>query len=278
MLLASRTDMRQPSADLERLVGREGEMRDLRAAFRKGCSQLIWGAADSGKTFLIAKILADLPQNERRKCICWSGPGSRRQLVEQLIRGLYGAGDPLVRKKVHADGYGDSTLVRWVGAQSLLRLRGILFTAAEQGDYRFFLDHLSPISHAFAHLLKEIMYRTKTPVYLTGRGHTQGEIGFAWSLYWTDEYRVHLGSISDAAARELMEICIEKFRLGSLDLGGFRDELLHLSGHLPGSIVKMCQLAADPRYHYGEQVKLKLLHVDYLLQGNRFSSSPGFSS
>jgi len=270
--------MRQANADIERLVGREAEMRNLRAAFRMGRSQLIWGAADSGKTFLIAKMLGELPENERRHCICWSGPASRRQLVEQLIRGLYWAGDPLVRKKVHADGYRDSTLARWVGAQSLLRLRGILFAAAEQGEYRFFVDHQSSISHAFAHLLKEIMYRTKTPVYLTGRGCTQGEIGFAWSLYWTDEYRVHLGPVSDTAARELMEICIERFRLDSLDLGEFRDELLHLSGHLPGSIVKMCQLAADPRYHYGEQVKLKLLHVDYLLQGHRFSPSPGLSS
>ena len=270
--------MRQANADIERLVGREAEMRNLHAAFRKGRSQLIWGAADSGKTFLIAKMLGELPENERRHCICWSGPASRRQLVEQLIRGLYWAGDPLVRKKVHADGYRDSTLARWVGAQSLLRLRGILFAAAEQGEYRFFVDHQSPISHAFAHLLKEIMYRTKTPVYLTGRGCTQGEIGFAWSLYWTDEYRVHLGPVSDTAARELMEICIERFRLDSLDLAEFRDDLLQLSGRLPGSIVKMCQLAADPRYHYGEHVKLKLLHVDYLLQGNRFFLSPGASS
>ncbi|MFZ3363556.1 MAG: hypothetical protein WA153_08945, partial [Candidatus Acidiferrales bacterium] len=63
-----------------------------------------------------------------------------------------------------------------------------------------------------------------------------------------------------------------KFGLSSLDLEGFREEVLRLSAHLPGSIVKMCELAAEPRYHYGDQVKVKLVHLDYLLQGSRFSA------
>ena len=272
------TRMRQANAMLERLIGRENEMRHLHAALRKRQSRLIWGAPDAGKTFLIAKMLAEIAENERRKCICCTGPASRRQLIEHLIRGLYLAGDPFVRKKVHTDRFSEPTLTRWIGEQSALRLRGILFTAAEQGDYRFFLDHLSPVSHTIARLLKEIVYRTKTPVYLTGDGYSQSEIGYAWSLYWTDEYRIRLGPLSEAAARELMETCIKRFGLGSLDLHGFREEVLHLSGRLPGSIVKMSELAADPRYHYGDQVKMKLLHVDYLLQTNRFSSSPSYSS
>jgi hypothetical protein len=270
--------MGQANAPLERLVGRETEMRRLQKALRKRQSQLIWGATDAGKTLLIKKALSDLPEVERRKCICWTGAASRRQVVEHLIRGLYQVGDPLVRKKVHADRAGEATLTRWISEQSGLRLGGILFTAAEQGEYRFFVDQLPPAPHAMAHLMKDIVYRTKTPIYLTGHGYSQGEIGYAWSLYWTDEYRIHLGPLSDGPARELLETCIQRFGLGSLDLEGFREEVLHLSGHLPGSIVKMCELAADPRYHYGDRVKIKLVHVDYLLQGNRFSSSPSYLS
>jgi hypothetical protein len=270
--------MGQANAPLERLVGRETEMQRLQTALRKRQSQLIWGAADAGKTLLIKKALSDLSEVERRKCICWTGAASRRQVVQHLIRGLYQVGDPLVRKKVHADRAGEATLTRWISEQSGLRLRGILFTAAEQGEYRFFVDQLPPASHAMAHLMKDIVYRTKTPIYLTGHGYSQGEIGYAWSLYWTDEYRIHLGPLSDGPARELLEICIQRFGLGSLDLEGFREDVLHLSGHLPGSIVKMCELAADPRYHYGDRVKIKLVHVDYLLQGNRFSASPSYLS
>jgi hypothetical protein len=262
--------MGQANTTLERLIGRESEMRRLQTALRKRQSQLIWGAMDAGKTLLIRKALSELSEGELRKCICWTGAASRRELVESLIRGLYLADDPLVRKKVHADGGTEATLTRWINEQSGLRLRGILFTAAEQGEYRFFIDHLPPASHTMAQLLKEIMYRTKTPIYLTGYGYSQGEIGYAWSLYWADEYRIRLGPLTDAPARQLVELCIQRFGLGSLELAGFREDVLHMSGHLPGSIVKMCELAADPRYHYGDQVKLKLVHVDYLLQGSRF--------
>ncbi len=270
--------MRQANASFERLIGREKELRHLQLALRKGQSQLIWGGSHSGKTFLISKLLSELPESERCKCICWSGGASRRQLVEHLIRELYLVGDPVVRRKAQADGYNEATLSRWISQQSALRLRGILFTAAEQGDYRFFLDHLSPVTHTLAQLLKEIVYRTKTPVYLTGPGYSQGDIGYAWSLYWTDKYRIQLGPVSEAAARELVEICIKRYGLASLDLSDFRNDLLRLSGYLPGSIVKMCELAANPRYHYGDQVKMKLLHVDYLLQGSQFSSAPSYSS
>jgi hypothetical protein len=264
--------MGHANAPFERLIGRETEMRRLQTALRERQSQLIWGAMDAGKTLMIRKALVELPEIERRKCICWTGVASRRQLVEHLIQGLYLAGDPLVRKKVHADRATEATMARWISEQSALRLRGILVTAAEQGEYRFFLDHLTPVSHALVQLMKEIMYRSKTPVYLTGHGYSQAEIGYAWSLYWTDEYRIRLGPLSEAPARELLEICIQRFGLNSLDLEGFREDVLHLSGYLPGSIVKMCELAADPRYHYGDQVKLKLVHMDYLLQGHRFRS------
>jgi hypothetical protein len=262
----------------ELLIGRGTEMQQLQIALGKRKSQLIWGAADAGKTSLINTAIAELPENERRRCVTWTGTASRRQIVEHLIRGLYLAGDFFVRKKVHADRATQATLNRWIGEQSAMRLRGILLMAAEQGEYRFVLDHLPPPTLKLAQLLKEIVYRTKTPVYLCGRGYSQGDIGYAWSLYWNNEYRIRLGPLSEASARELLERCIQQFGLGSLDLGSFRKGVLHLSGHLPGSIVKMCELAADPRYRYGDQVKVQLIHVDYLLQGNRYSSFHGPSA
>jgi hypothetical protein len=264
--------MGQTNAPLERIIGRVTEMRRLQTALRKRQSQLIWGAADAGKTLLIKRALLELPEAERHKCIYLTGAASRRQLVEHLIQGLYLAGDPLVRKKIQTERATEATLTRWISEQSVGRLRVMLIMAAEQGEYRFFVDHLTPTSRALAELMKQIVYRTRTPVYLTGHGYSQGEIGDAWTLFWTDEDRIRLGPLPQASARELLEICIQRFGLGSLDLNGFREDVLRLSGNLPGSIVKMCELAAAPRYHYGNQVKVKLVHVDYLLQGNRFLS------
>ncbi|MGB7753772.1 MAG: hypothetical protein WCF88_19625 [Candidatus Acidiferrales bacterium] len=253
------------------LIGRERELHRLRVAIQKRDSQLLWGLSDAGKTFLIRQAIAGLPEAERRKCIYWTGAATGRQLVSHFLRGLFIAGDPVVRRKVHADRAGEFTLNHWLNKQSLLRLRGILFSAAEHGDYRFFVDHLSSPTHKMAHLLKEIIYRCKTPVYLTGHGYSRREIGYAWSLYWTDECRIRLEPLVEAAARELLEMCISNFGLTSLDLAGFREEILHFSERLPGSIVKMCELAADSRYHYGHRVKLKLVHVDYLMRANRLA-------
>lgn len=257
----------EPLSDL--WVGREQEVHRLHKAIQKRESLLIWGQPDAGKTFLIQRVFAGLSDTDRRKCVYWTGAACGRQLVSHFLRGLYSAGDPLVRRKVHADRAGDFTLDRWINKQSLLRLRGILFSAAEHGDYRFFVDHLPSPTHNMVNFLKEIMYRCKTPVYLTGHGYSQGEIGYAWSLYWADEYRIRLEPLTETPARELLELCIRKFSLTALDLKGFREEILHFSKRLPGSIVKMCELAADSKYHYGDRIKIKLVHLDYLMQSNQ---------
>jgi hypothetical protein len=87
-------------------------------------------------------------------------------------------------------------------------------------------------------------------------------------LYWNEALRVHLGPLNERAARELLEICIRSFGLDSLDLENFREDILRLSSQLPGSIVRMCELAADSRYHHGDRIKIELVHVDYLMQSN----------
>ena len=250
------------------LVGRREELRALRVAIQKRESRLVWGSMDAGKTALVRRVISDLPDAEREKCVYWAGVASGRQLLSYLVGQLYEKGDSYVRRKVHADGANDASLHRWLNKQSSLRLRGILFTASAAGDYRFFMDHFPAPTHNMTRLMKEIMFQCGTPVYLIARGMSQQEIGYAWSLYWNDSLRLHLGRLHEKHARELLELCIRDFGLNSLDLEDFREDVLRLSGLLPGSIVKMSRLAADSRYHYGDRIKIKLVHVDYLMQSN----------
>ena len=91
-------------AQFDYWVGRKNELQDLRAAIQKGESRLVWGPTDAGKTALIKKVISELPDEDRRKCVYWEGPASRRQLVAHFIERLYKIGDPFVRKKVHIDG------------------------------------------------------------------------------------------------------------------------------------------------------------------------------
>jgi hypothetical protein len=253
---------------LETLIGRKEELGDLLVAIQKRESRLIWGPPDAGKTALIRKAISELPGMEQRNCVYWTGAASRRQLLSHFVGRLYELGDSFVQKKAHGDGATETSLRRWLRKQTSLRLRGILFTASTQGDYLFFVDHFPRPTHSMARLMKEIMYRGKTPIYLTARGCSKDAIGYAWSLYWHDALRVHVGPLNDRAARELLNICVRDLRLASLELVDFREDILRLSGHFPGSIVKMCALAADSKYRYGDRIKSELVHVDYLMQSS----------
>ncbi len=250
------------------MTGRRQELRRLNAAMKSRKSLLIWGAADSGKTTLAMKAIEQFPQANRDKCIYWAGPGSLRELLSHIVGALWRAGDPYVRKKLQMDGGENSTPDSWLRAQSSLRLRGIAFSAMEREPYWLFLDYVPPASHAMAHLLKEFVWRCKTPVYLLARGCTESEIGWMWSLYWTSEYRIGLPRLTECEARQLFEKCVRHFGLAGLELDEFREEILRRSGHQPGSIVKMCEMAAKPRYQCGEQIKVNVVHVDYLMQAN----------
>lgn len=248
------------------LTGRQAESRRLADAIHRRESLLIWGPTDAGKTTLVKMAINGLPDKNRRNCIYWTGTASVRQLVGELVRLLYSAGDPVVRKKVRDDGARETSLNHWLREQTSGRLKVLLYEAARKHRYWFFLDHLPPATHSMARLMKEIIWRCKTPVYLLARGCSHAEIGYAWSIYFTPQYHISLGPLAESSSHELLEQCIQRFGLASLDLEGFREDILRMSQHIPGSIVKMCEMAADPRYHYDDQVKVKLIHVDYLMR------------
>ena len=247
------------------LIGRQNESRKLTSAISKRESLLVWGPTDAGKTSLTKMVIGGLPEVDRRNCIYWTGEASVRQLVAELVRGLYVAGDTLVRNKVRQDGCGESSLNRWLREQTSGRLKVLLYSAAKAGRYWVFLDHFPAATQTMAGFLKEIIWRCKTPVYLLARGCSHTEIGYAWSIYYTPQYHISLGPLPDGSARELLEQCIQRFGLNTLDLQGFREDMLRMSHHIPGRIVKMSEMAADARYQYGDQVKLGLVHVDYLM-------------
>ena len=259
---------RSPIAEGERLIGRRDELRQLRAAIQKREGRLVWGAADSGKTALMETVIAELSEKERGTCILWRGPANIRRLLCHFVGRLYETGNSFVQKKVREDQDKESSLNRWLRKQSSLRLRGILLTALAEAEFRIFVDHVAPATRNLARLMKHIMYRSRTPIYLAARGCSSGEVGDAWSLYWHEGLRIFLGPLPERDARDLLEACIRKFSLVFLDLEQFRQDVLNLSGYLPGPIVKMCELAADSRYRCGDQVKINLVYLDYLMQAN----------
>jgi hypothetical protein len=244
---------------------RTAALSRLRTSNAERQSLLISGPAGIGKTALVMKALREFSPVVAASTIYLSGVVGLQDLLRALLRQLHEAGDPTLRRQMRGERVRDGAFKTWLKSLGTSRLKGALYRSMEQGEYTVILDHFPPLTPAVAKVVRELVRMRSTPVVLLDRGFGQAHLGHVADLYWADEHRLSLGPLPEAAARALLESCIHRFELERLKLGGFRSEVLRLSGRVPGSLIKMCALAAQPRYQYGSQIKTKLIRIDSLV-------------
>jgi len=220
----------------------------------------------------VLKVISSLPQDLLPRCLYLRSMKDLQDLLRQLIRTLYEGKAPNLRRQLHAEGVSALTFDTWLKTLSISRLRGTLYRTVEHADYRVFVDHLPQLTHAVARVIRELFWMRDTPVYLLLRDDAQAMGKCSHFFYWGAQEQLVLGPLPAPAARELLESCIEYFGLSQLDLADFREEILELSKQTPGAIVKMCALAADPRYHYGPRIKIKSVYIDYRMSEHEWIS------
>jgi hypothetical protein len=248
-------------------LGRKVELSRLRDCFARRESLLIAGPAGVGKTALVMEVLKDLPPAVARSTISLSRVEGLQPLLRTLLCRFYKVRDSTLHSQLHAEGVREGTFRAWLNSLHTSRLKGAAYRSAENGQYRIVLDHTPPLTHAVTKVVKELVQMRGTPVLLLARGPSESQLGRAADLYWSDCQHLGLGPPPDRALRELLEWCICRFSLARLNLAGFREDMIRLSGGIPGALIKMCALAAEPRYQFGSQVKTKLVHIDSLLGG-----------
>lgn len=247
-------------------LDRESESRRVEEAFRSGKSMMITGPADIGKTALIKHVVAHLPKGIGSQCLYLAGFKNLPDLLRKLLERLYQAGNTELRRQLHAEGVRAANFEAWAKATPSPHLKGALYRAAEQGHYHLILDHGPPLTQAITKVIKELFWMRNTPVCLLVRDEGKQKIEqICHYFYWGRRERLALGPLHKPVAGEMLEQCIRRLGLSNLDLDGFREEVLELSGCVPGAILKMCTLAADERYQYGSRIKTKLVHIDYLM-------------
>jgi hypothetical protein len=245
-------------------IGHERELSRLVAAVRSRTPLLIYGPPDAGKSFLVQRFLRGLSRAEQSCCVYLRGFVSVHTLLEGIVSHLFAADSALRRDGLFAP---PELPQRFRGSTSG-KLRVLLRTAARERRLCLFLDDFPPISHFLVRLLKELIWKDESSVNLVARGKARDEIGCAWSIYYAPDYRLEMSPFHDREAKALLDQSVRQFGIASLATPEFRAEVLRRSTGRPGTLVKMCAMAANPRYHFGNQIKLHLLHVDYLMQGN----------
>ncbi|HTS59709.1 MAG TPA: ATP-binding protein [Terriglobales bacterium] len=256
----------------EVFVGRENEIRLVNDAIRDRKNLVICGPAGIGKTALVSQVIYRLPEESNLHCVYVPYMKDLHDMLRQLIRVLYEAKDPNLRRQLHAQGISVLSFDGWLKRLSSSALKGFLYRTVERGDYRVFLDHLPPLTLPVAKIIKELFWMRNTPVYLLVRDEMEQHLYQFYSFfYWGERERLMLQPLSHQSATELLDGCISRFGLSELDLSDFREETLELSKRVPGAIVKMCALAADPHYQYGSRIKMKSVYIEYLMSGHGLS-------
>lgn len=257
-------------------LDREREARRIEEGLAKKESMMLSGPADIGKTSLIKRVVRGLPKDVRSQCLYVAGFKDLHDLLKKLLKAFYQTRNPNLCLRLHAEGVSAANFEVWLKAMPSPRLKGALYRAVEHSDYRVILDHVPPLTHAVAKVIKELFWMRETAIYLLVRDGPDDRIDqFSHFFYWSRQQRLVLGPLPKPVAAEMLERCIRRFELTTFELGEFRKAVLDLSGCVPGAIVKICAMAADKRYQYGSRIKTKLVHIDYLMNGSSLGPPVG---
>jgi hypothetical protein len=260
-------------------VGRERESRRLREAILSRQSLMIAGANDMGKTALIQNVVARLPLSVKQHCLYIGTFKDLHDLLQRILVAMYKGGDARLKGECRAEGITKTNLGSRLKHCSSSQLRGKLYHVAQGKQYRIFLDHCPALTPSVARVVKELFWMRQTPVYPVPSAQLEAEVTKAGRyFYWSDGQILRLGPLPPGPAHRLIEHCIHEYGLSSLELRGFREEVLELSHLAPGTIVAMCRMAANPRYRFNARIKTRLIHIDYMMRGSAPDLEPARTS
>jgi AAA ATPase-like protein len=253
-------------SDSVRFLDRHIEARLLRSALEARQSFLISGPEGIGKTALVTEVLSSLPERQRRRMICLSGVEAARPLLESLLMELHARRDATLLAQTKRERSTRDPFRSWLSAHATSRLKGSAYRALEAAQYAVVIDHSRYVTPASAKVIKELADMRNTPVVFVSRGDSKKDLGSLEALFWHPERRIKLGPLGQADARRLFDLTFQPGGDGHApDFEAFRADVLGLSRGVPGAIIAMAAMAANPRYRAGERLKTRLMRIDYLL-------------
>lgn len=241
------------------LVGLLRERRALVNSVRESESLLLLGPGGSGKTALVRSAL----ESDLRgvPLVVVSQFDTLHDLLVTIARGLLHSGHARFRQSVKSSG--DWEL--WLGRQTSVHLKGLLWTALEQEPAPIILDGIRGAGHQTYRFLQRLYFAKGMTIVVTARDHLH--LGELARLFWDPGKTRQIQPLSEVECGRLFETAADRFRLRELYLDDFREKVLDSAKGNPGQIVEMCRLASNPMYVTATRhIKFAPLRIDVMMR------------
>jgi hypothetical protein len=236
------------------LFDRVEEIGLLRARLTARKSVLVHGPSGVGKTLLLTHIMPEFTH----VLYCPSATSSQavfRHLAELLAR----KHDETVERI--CKGHTEALLTK-----SSVSLKGIVTDALRAGKYMLVLDHLNRPSQAFAAMVREVLYICSTPMVAVARSDHMEDAGFVAPMLSDRSEKLAIKNFEPNTAGVFASRVSAQKGLAAANLGAVLENIIECSDGNPGAIVRMIEMACQPKYRSDEHIKWSPLYIDFRME------------
>jgi hypothetical protein len=240
------------------LIGLAKERARLAEALRKRQPLLLLGPAGAGKSELLQSALVDLPTSHRAIKLPYTS--NLHHLLIDLARALFESSHRSFLRQRRPD----SDVEKWLSHQTSAHLKGMLWTSLEAEPRTIILDGIDRASFPAYRFFQRLYFVEGMALVAAARDPVC--LGALGRLFWDPRIALHLRPLNEADSSRLFDLAADRFQLRHLDIEEFREKVLDAANGIPGQIVEMCRMAANPMYLSGRYIKFAPLRIDALMK------------
>jgi AAA domain len=219
------------------LIGRDKEVKFVRAHLRTGKNLVVFGKEGVGKTVLVREAIDEAPN-----ALYCADATTLKAACESLL--------PQLKLSVPE-------------ADNIVRKRAILKATAGK-KCCFVFDHVGWVSPKLLSFLEKI--QESHCIIVVTRSIAWSDIGHLRMILWDFE-RLELASLSHEATLQVLRAQMCQLKLRVPDPEEFEANVLRITGHNLHVLTDLCRQAVVGKYVFGKHLSTQLLDIDRRIKG-----------